>query len=114
MDYSKITLGQLLSSEDITIKRNAMSILKIMQRCDHNFAGSYCIYCFAKKFPLCERCHKVADTVLNISPYGLWVCSPCQAGLEAQPDKCIEMSCPNDKLKGGYRCETHLLQNIPF
>jgi DNA polymerase III gamma/tau subunit len=31
MDYSKITLGELLSSENETIKRNAVSILKVLQ-----------------------------------------------------------------------------------
>lgn len=32
MDYSKMTLGELLSNQDDTIKRNAMSILKLLQR----------------------------------------------------------------------------------
>lgn len=32
MDYSKITLGELLSSNNETIRRNAISILKEMQR----------------------------------------------------------------------------------
>jgi len=32
MDYSKITLGELLSSENETIKRNAVGILKKLQR----------------------------------------------------------------------------------
>lgn len=32
MDYSKITLGELLSSQDDIIKRNAISILKRYQR----------------------------------------------------------------------------------
>lgn len=34
MDYSKITLGELLSSNNETIKRNAIGILKAMQRRD--------------------------------------------------------------------------------
>jgi hypothetical protein len=32
MDYSKLTLGQLVSSQNETIRRNALSILKTMQR----------------------------------------------------------------------------------
>ena len=32
MDYSKITLGELLSSDNETIKRNAISILKQFQK----------------------------------------------------------------------------------
>ena len=32
MDYSKITLGELLSHANETIRRNAMSILKTLQR----------------------------------------------------------------------------------
>lgn len=34
MDYSKITLGELLSSNSETIKRNAIGILKALQRRD--------------------------------------------------------------------------------
>lgn len=32
MNYSKITLGELLSSENDTIKRNAVSVLKQLQK----------------------------------------------------------------------------------
>jgi len=32
MDYTKITLGELLSHENETIRRNATSILKQLQR----------------------------------------------------------------------------------
>jgi hypothetical protein len=32
MNYSLITLGELLSSENETIKRNAVSILKVLQK----------------------------------------------------------------------------------
>ena len=49
MTITNITLGQLLSSEDITIKRNAMSILKVIQKCDHSFEEGSCIYCFSKE-----------------------------------------------------------------
>lgn len=51
MDFTKLSLGQLLGSEDITIKRNAMSILKVMQKCDHKFENGNCIYCFIPKKP---------------------------------------------------------------
>ena len=36
MDYSKITLGELLSSPNEIIKRNAGSQLKQFQKCPHN------------------------------------------------------------------------------
>jgi len=36
MDYSKITLGEMLSSPNETIKRNAISILKVLQKCPHD------------------------------------------------------------------------------
>ena len=45
MDYSKITLGELLSSENQTIKRNAISILKQLQK-------------KPKRQVLCNNCHK--------------------------------------------------------
>ncbi len=35
MDHTKITLGMLISSHDETIMRNAMSILKCLQKCKH-------------------------------------------------------------------------------
>jgi hypothetical protein len=56
MDYSKLTLGEFLSSENITIKRNAISILKIYQdslwhccSCDGiklEYEAMYCENCF--------------------------------------------------------------------
>lgn len=36
MDYTKITLGELLSSLNETIRRNAMSILHTLQKIDNN------------------------------------------------------------------------------
>ena len=42
---TSLTLGQLLDSQDITIHRNAMSILKCLQRCEHQFERGACIYC---------------------------------------------------------------------
>ena len=56
MDYSKLTLGQLLSSDDITIKRNAISILKVCQKCDHKFEAGQCIYCFSKEQAKTIKC----------------------------------------------------------
>lgn len=32
MNYSTLTLGELLSSENETIKRNAVSILRVLQK----------------------------------------------------------------------------------
>lgn len=81
------TLGQLLGSDDITIKRNAMSILKVMQNCDHKHENGKCIYCFQAnsrphsealnhegiKCPLCENfCpHEIRDGVHT------WPCGEC-------------------------------------
>lgn len=45
-DRTRLTLGQLLTSEDSTIKRNAMSILKTLTGCDHTYEDGRCIYCF--------------------------------------------------------------------
>lgn len=45
-DRTRLTLGQLLTSDDITIKRNAMSILKVLTGCDHKHEDGQCIYCF--------------------------------------------------------------------
>lgn len=54
MDYTKITLGECLSSNNETIKRNAISILKQLQKHECNFVryesdelGVYheCKYC---------------------------------------------------------------------
>jgi len=36
MDYSKITLGEMLSSPNEAIKRNAISQLKQYQKCRHD------------------------------------------------------------------------------
>lgn len=50
MDYSKITLGELLSSNNETIKRNAIGILKTMQKANNVFmpgvnSGATCPHC---------------------------------------------------------------------
>lgn len=46
-DRTRLTLGELLTSDDVTIKRNAMSILKTLSGCDHTPDESRrCIYCF--------------------------------------------------------------------
>ncbi len=58
MDYTTLTLGKLLGSEDVIIKRNAMSILKVLQKCDHRIDRTRatfhdygeCIYCFKKQY----------------------------------------------------------------
>lgn len=41
MDYSKLTLGELTSHQNQTIRRNAMSILKQLQR--NNYYCSNCM-----------------------------------------------------------------------
>lgn len=45
-DRTRLTLGELLTSDDTTIKRNAMSILKVLSGCDHKHEAGRCIYCF--------------------------------------------------------------------
>lgn len=42
MDYTKLTLGELLSHKNDTIKRNAVSIMKTLQKSDT------CPDCFKK------------------------------------------------------------------
>ena len=42
MDYSKKTLGEMLSSANDTIKRNAVSILKQLQRKKDESVCAYC------------------------------------------------------------------------
>jgi len=36
MDYSKLTLGELISHSNETIRRNAMSILKQLQKIEYD------------------------------------------------------------------------------
>lgn len=47
-DPFSLTLGHLMISNDTTINRNAQSIWKVIQRCDHSEPGSagLCLYCF--------------------------------------------------------------------
>jgi len=57
MDYSKIPLGELLSSENITVRRHATGILKQLQKkpkylaciwCGKEMTGPYAQYCSLK------------------------------------------------------------------
>lgn len=46
-NLTRLTLAELLTSEDRTVYRNAMSILKVLRECDHApDASGRCIYCF--------------------------------------------------------------------
>jgi hypothetical protein len=77
MDYSKITLGELLSSDDETIRRHAVGILKkyqgksftVIPKVSRNKFEDVCSNCGekpnllanfigkdGKKFSLCENC----------------------------------------------------------
>ena len=52
MNYSKITLGEMLSSPNEAIKRNAIGIMKQYQKCPHNEGVEYhgqkkCLKCGA-------------------------------------------------------------------
>lgn len=55
-NHSLITLGELLSSENETIRRNAMSILKTLQ----NPTGIKCVWCkklaFSKTYREIDGC----------------------------------------------------------
>jgi hypothetical protein len=51
MNYSIITLGELLSSENETIKRNAVSILKVLQKTENH----KCYIEYKESCPECER-----------------------------------------------------------
>lgn len=68
-DISRLTLGQLLTSDDATIKRNAVSILKIAQNCDHRNENGRCIYCFRpqayRPAQWCGTCDLPADQCKN-------------------------------------------------
>lgn len=68
MDYSKLTLGELLSSQDETIKRNATSILKQLQRNAGDDRG-YCNRCEGRTekwlYNVCEDCVKKLKLTLN-------------------------------------------------
>ena len=61
MNYSNITLGELLSSENETIKRNAMSILKQLQRLSTK--GAKDEYCennpLRDKHHICAKCANI-------------------------------------------------------
>lgn len=60
-----LTLGELLTSDDTTIKRNAMSILKVLTGCDHKHENGRCIYCFKpqpyRPAQWCGTCDLPAD-----------------------------------------------------
>ena len=54
-DLTRLTLAQLLTSEDTTVYRNAISILKVLRECDHKPDESgRCIYCL-KPIPKCRH-----------------------------------------------------------
>lgn len=72
-DPTRLTLGALLSSDDTTIKRNAMSILKVIQKCDHA-ADSHgdCIYCFKKGVHAKPLAHCDTHSLFE------WDCEDCE------------------------------------
>jgi len=45
MDYTSLTLGELLSSQNETIKRNAVSILKVLQKRIKGYSYLFCKDC---------------------------------------------------------------------
>ncbi|MFA5652256.1 MAG: hypothetical protein WC933_02735 [Candidatus Paceibacterota bacterium] len=61
MDYTKTTLGELLSSENETIKRNAVSILKVLQ----------------KRKIKCEKCGRIDKKLLQDLASNAWLCEEC-------------------------------------
>ena len=76
MNYSKLTLGELLSSKNETIKRNAVSILKQLQREKENiWICSKCrtetIWSYenmaSKGNPICQCGRDMVQKHLNIT-----------------------------------------------
>lgn len=71
MSFDRLTLAQLLTSEDMTVYRNAMSILKTLRECDHSpDSTGRCIYCF-KQLPhpdLCQTCGWSGDNTGCYNP----------------------------------------------
>lgn len=67
-----LTLAQLLTSEDATVYRNAMSILKVLRECDHSpDSTGRCIYCFKQGIhpDLCQTCGWSGDGTGCYNPY---------------------------------------------
>lgn len=65
-DYTKTTLGELLSSENETIKRNAISILKTLQNKKEiykNFNGYYIIEGIGNIIYLPEKIDDMVDFI---------------------------------------------------
>lgn len=62
MDYSKLTLAELLSQPDRTIQRNAVSILKVFQKKQGAIPGCQIKYCenVATKEGLCLEHYEMA------------------------------------------------------
>ncbi len=62
MNYTTLTLGELLTHTNETIKRNAMSILKTLQKgtptkCKHKIdIDKYCVMCDTFKNGICGDC----------------------------------------------------------
>lgn len=61
MNYTSITLGELLSSENETIKRNAVSILKVLQKMEECTHEEYYPLTNWRTMGECKKCHKVFD-----------------------------------------------------
>lgn len=61
MDYTKMTLGELLTHSNETIKRNAMSILKTLQKITDKEYKDYQkqIHCYHKRYVMghCVDCN---------------------------------------------------------
>ncbi len=51
MDYTQLTLGELLNSDDVTLKQSAKRILKVLKECDHKIEEGHCIYCLYQDEP---------------------------------------------------------------
>jgi len=64
MDYSTLTLGELLSHANETIRRNAMSILKTLQREEtpHYCEKTNCDNLANEGYAYCRRCiHRMQE-----------------------------------------------------
>lgn len=80
MDYSKITLGELLSSQNETIKRNAIGILKNLQK--------------SSPKPLLAIKKNLKDGIIDKSYHAIMYCEVC--GMENSANSGDYWNIPED------------------
>lgn len=77
MNYTKLTLGELLGSQNETIKRNAMSILKTLQKSEEKeIIGS--IEWYKKHTGKSPDCPHYINSDPQYNPDGWKYCTQCK------------------------------------